>query len=378
MHRRAFLISLPMLAASVSGIGFGPACAPRRRLRILMLGGTNFVGPHLVRTALGRGHEVTLFNRGSTNPHLFPELGKLRGNRYRERGNGLTALDGTRTWDAVIDTWQAEPGCIDLTARMLTERTDRYVYISSIATYGHFREIGMTEDAPLRDATEHISSFDPELGYATRKRAGEQAVERTYGARGTVLACTSIQGPSDSPREEDAGIMVGYWPYRFLIGEPLLAPDDPTAHFQLIDVRDMAAFAVRAIERSFGGRYNMVGPEEPLTFPAYLRAWSEATNHRSPVVWADPAWLQAQGVRPWMDMPNWIPGDDPEPGFYRLSNEKALAHGLRYRPLLRTIGTGIPADVDPAELRPAGGALTREPELELIRAWRTPPSSMRG
>lgn len=301
-NRRHFIRSLSTaVAAGVVGSSLLPACAPRRRLRILMLGGTNFVGPHLVRTALAREHEITLFNRGVTNSDLFSDLERLIGNRYSDRGAGLAALEDGRRWDAVIDTWQAEPGCIDLTARLLAGRTERYVYISSIATYRHFRDIGMTEDGPLHDAAEHIASFDPELGYATRKRAGEQAVERTYGDRGTVLSCTSIQGPSDSPQAADAGTMAGYWPHRFLTGEPLLAPDDATAFVQLIDVRDMAAFAILAIEQGFGGRYNIVGPEEPLTFPKYLRAWSEAADHRTPIVWAEPDWLQQQGVRPWSD-----------------------------------------------------------------------------
>lgn len=366
MHRRDFLIAAPLFAA-------GLACAKTRpagpRLRILVLGGTNFVGPHLVRAALGRGHEVTLFNRGITNSDLFPELEHLRGNRYPDRGPGLSALEGGRSWDAVIDTWQAEPGCVDLTARLLEERTGRYVYVSSVATYRHYRDVGLTEEGPFLDASEHVASFDPELGYAIRKRAGEEAVQGVYGERGTVLICTSIQGPSERP--PGAEVAPGYWPYRFLIGEPVLAPDDPTAFFQLIDVRDMAAFAMRAIEEDFGGGYNMVGPEAPLTFPDYLRAWSEATGGRSPIVWADPAWLRARGVRPWDDIQNWIPGDDPEPGFYRISNRKALAHGLTNLSVGESIRDAIAHSLaDDRSLRPPEGGLSRARELELIEAWR--------
>lgn len=379
MRRRDFLASVSVLpaflvgAASVPGLagrlrpGRATGAVPGRRLRVLMLGGTNFVGPHLVRAALARGHEVTLFNRGVTNPHLFPELEKLRGNRYPDRGRGLAALEGDRGWDAVIDTWQAEPGCVDVTARLLADRTDRYLYISSVATYRHYREVGMTEEGPFLDASEHIDSFDPELGYAIRKRAGEQAVERTYGERGTVLICTSIGGPSESPR---AWNPAGYWSYRFLVGGPVLAPDDPTAHFQLIDVRDMAAFAVRAVERGFGGAYNMVGPEEPLTLPDYLRAWHEVTESRATLVWADPDWLLEQGLRPFEDIRNWIPSDDPEPGFYRISNRKAVGHGLTYRPLLETLRDGIAGAPDPAELEPPTVGMSRERELELVEAWR--------
>lgn len=368
MDRRDFLISAPILVAAAAGLGGAAACAPRRSRRILLLGGTGFVGPHLVRAALARGHEVTLFNRGVTNPGLFPELEHLRGNRYPDRDVGLSALAGDRTWDAVIDTWQAEPGCVDVTARLLAERTGRYLYVSSIATYRDYREAGMTEEGPFLDAREHVGSFDPELGYPTRKRAGEQAVQAVYGDRGTVLLCTSIQGPSDAA---DAGSAVGYWTYRFLMGEPLLAPDDPTAFIQLIDVRDMAEFALRAIEDDLAGAYNMVGPEEPLTLPSYLRGWSEATGHRSTIIWADPAWLRARGVRPWDHVANWIPGDDPEPGFYRISNRRALAHGLTYRPLLDTLRDGIAGVEVIDETQALGGGLSRRRELELIDAWRS-------
>ncbi|MFW6078835.1 MAG: NAD-dependent epimerase/dehydratase family protein [Gemmatimonadota bacterium] len=391
MDRRDFLNSLlaggmlfPAAAfgATSNGISYGlvrpgardAARSRRRNLRILMLGGTNYVGPHLVQTALDRGHDVTLFNRGITNPHLFPELEKLRGDRYPDRGEGLAALETERTWDAVIDTWQAAPGCIDHTTRLLADRTDRYLYISSIATYRHYRDLGITEDGPLLDAAEHIGSFADDLGYATRKRAGEETVERRFGERGTVLRCTSIQGFGGFGLEPVT--QTGYWDYRFLIGEPLLAPDDPTAAFQLIDVKDVAAFAIRAIEHGYGGAFNMVGPEEPLTLPEYLSAWSEATDHRSPIVWIDPDWLREQGVEPWNDIRNWIPGDDPEPGFYRISNRKSLAHGLTYRPLDATLRDVLRVErAEPSELELPTVGMSRERELELIEAWRAAAAS---
>lgn len=366
MHRRHFLITLPMAAAGLAGLTILPACSRPPRLRILMLGGTNFVGPHLVHTALDSGHEVTLFNRGVTNPRLFPDLETLRGNRYPTRGEGLAALQTSRTWDAVIDTWQAEPGCVDLTARMFAGRAQRYVYISSIATYRNFRDIDITEDGPVLDAAEHVESFDAELGYRTRKRAGEQAVAQSFGDRGTVLRCTSIAGFNHGG---DATQQVApYWASRLTAGEPLLAPDDPTAVIQLIDVKDMAGFAIRAIEHGFGGPFNMVGPEVPLPLPDYLRAWSAATGERSPIVWIEPQFLLERGVRPFVDIPNWIPADDPEPGFYRISNARSLAHGLTYRPLDDTIRDEIASFGDLSGVEVPG--LTRAREVELINEWR--------
>lgn len=361
VDRRGFLMAAGLL-------GIHPFLASRD-LRVLVLGGTGFVGPHLVRAALARGHEVTLFNRGTTNPHLFPDVERLHGNRYPDRGAGLSALQGRRTWDAVIDTWQAEPGCVDLTARLLAPRAHRYVYVSSIATYGRFVDVGMTEEAPAIEAAEHMTSFDAELGYAVRKRASEQAVERAFDHRATVLRATSIQGPADAP--DPPGTPTGYWPYRFLIGEPLLAPDDPGASFQLIDVRDFAEFAVRTIEHDHEGTYNLVGPAERLSFPDYLRACHEATGARSPMVWMAPAWLLEQGVRPWVDVPNWIPADDPEPGFYRISGARARAAGLTFRPVQETVRDGLGAAVDRGRLTPPTEGLSRARELELVEAWRS-------
>ncbi len=344
---------------------FGPT---RRRTtrskRILFLGGTNFVGPHMVRAALERGHEVTLFNRGITNPHLFPDREKLRGNRYPDRGDGLAALATSRTWDAVVDTWQQAPGCVDLTTRMFADRASSYLYVSSIATYRHYREVGMTEDGPLLDAGDHVDSFDEELGYSQRKRAAEQAVERAFGHRGAVLRCTSIGGSNASPYLE-----AGYWGYRFLAGGPLIAPVDPTAVFQLIDVKDMADFAIRTIEESLGGAFNVVGPEKPLPLGEYLGAWGEATGHRSRIVWIDREFLRERGVRPWEDIRNWIPGDDPEPGFYQLSNERARARGLSYRPLEKTIREGIESFGDRKALGGGCVGMSRQRELELIARW---------
>ena len=366
MRRRDFCISLPLALAASTG-GLLPACARRRPLRVLILGGTGFVGPHLTRAAIVAGHDVSLFNRGVTNPEAFPELELLIGNRYPDRDAGLSALEGVRTWDAVIDTWQEAPGCIDATTRMLADRVGRYVYVSSIATYRSFRAAGMTEDSSLRDAAEHIATFDSGLGYPTRKRAGEQAAEQVFGERATVLRCTSIQGRHE--RGRNANNEAGYWPYRFLTGAVMLAPDDPTAAFQLIDVKDMADFAVRCIERGYGGAYNLVGPEESLLLREYLEAWREAAGNRSRIVWVDPEWLLRQEVRPFDDIPNWIPASDPEPGFYRLSNEKSIAHGLTYRPLGDTLVDAVAGVRNVADLVPSGPGLSRERELELIASW---------
>lgn len=338
-----------------------------KKLNILMLGGTNFVGPHLVKTAFERGHNVTLFNRGISNLHLFSGVEKLRGNRYPDRDNGLSALDNSRRWDAVIDTWQAEPGCVGATARMLRERTGQYLYISSIATYRNYKKIGMEEDGPLLEAGEYVDSFKSDLSYSIRKRASEQVVEQHFNDRGTILRCTSIQGLNYSA---DASDHTSYWSYRFLKGLPILLPDDKTAKFQLIDVKDMAKFAIRAIENRYEGAYNMVGPTKPLPFKEYPKTWAEVTDHQSELIWADPQWLQENGVRPFSDIRNWIPVDNnPEPGFYQISNKKALGDGLTYRPLEHTLRDGIASKGSPDNLDTPANGISLKREQELIEAW---------
>jgi 2'-hydroxyisoflavone reductase len=289
--RRAFLSSLPLLGLAPLALS-RPKPGRTGRLRLLVLGGTNCVGPHLVRTAIERGHEVTLFNRGITSPRMFPELETLLGDRYPDRGRGPAAPATPRTWDAVVDTWQEAPGCVDLTARMLARRAARYLSVSSIATYLNSHKRRMTEEGPLFDAAEHVGSFEADLGYVTRKRASEQAVERHFGERRILLRCTRVHGLNLDPDPHNQG---SYWPSRFLSGQPILAPDDPLARFQLIDVRDLARFAVNALENGFGGAFNVAGPEEPLLLRDYPLAWSGATIGDVIASFRDPTALRFWG-----------------------------------------------------------------------------------
>lgn len=357
IDRRRFLATLPLVGVAPL-MSSEPRPRRGRGLRILMLGGTRYLGPHLVRTALERGHQVTLFNRGITNPHLFPGLEKLRGNRYPDRGDGLAALETGRRWDVVLDTWQEAAGCVDLTTRLLAGRPERYLYISSIATFRDYREIGMTEAGPLLDATEHIRSFEhPGPGYSLRKRAGEQAVER-LGGQGTILRCTSIQGFSESP---DAATHA----------------DDTTAFFQLIDVKDVARFAIHAVENGYGGTYDVVGPERPLLLRDYVEAWHAATGRRSDVAWATRSFLREHDVAPFEDIRNWIPGDVPEPGFYRMSGLRARSRGLTCRPLLATIRDAIASTGEPGALEPPEVGMSLARERELVRLWRAASNGAR-
>ena len=334
------------------------------RLRVLVLGGTNYVGPHLVRAALERGHEVTIFNRGYTNPDLFHHVERLTGNRFDDRGPGLDALRGTREWDVVIDTWKFEPGCVSGTTGLLAGRAGAYIYISSIAVLGSFSAAGLDETAPTVEAGGQMESLDPDLEYSVRKRAGELVVERDFGDRATIVRCSSVYGfdPAASTGNQE-----WYWPLRFLSGEPVLVPDDPTAVIQWTDARDVGRFAVRAAEDRLRGVYHLINARRPIRLLDYLDAWHEATGHRSAIARAPRSFLDASGVRPWVDLPVWIPADDPEPGFFRIRAERAHATGFTFRPLGETI-----ADVARTFATPpapeTSERLSRRRELELI--WR--------
>jgi 2'-hydroxyisoflavone reductase len=362
MHRRAFL-GTAALALSGCLRSTPPAVSSKR---ILILGGTNFVGPNLLRAARQAGHEVTIFNRGLTAPSPPTDVEWLQGDRLLD--GGLGALNGDRQWDAVVDTWAGHPRAVEATASLLADRTNAYVYTSSIAVYMRFRDHGISEDTapdvPLQDLP-----ADP--SYPVAKRAAEQMIERRFGDRACVLRCTSILGINPHGG-------AGYWPLRIRRGGAVLAPDDDDAVIQLIDVRDVADFAFALIDRNVGGAFNVVGPAGALPFRTYLTemraAWlsrPESADFVHPYFeWVDPRHLIEHGVTPFDVLPNWIPADDTEPGFYRISNDRALNAGLTFRPLLSTFADIFVSiegrSADPEDPNP----LSSEREEAVLRAWR--------
>lgn len=361
MDRRDFLTG----STAVLGAAAMPGAAQAAKQgaatkRVLVLGGTNYIGPHIARAALEHGHEVTLFNRGYTNPGMFPHLEHLEGNRHDDRGAGLAALRGSRRWDLVIDTWQREPGCVDATARLLENRTQRYLYISSIAVFGSYREAGLGEESPTVDAAEHLRSFDPELPYPKRKRAGELAVLERYGERATVLRCSTVQGYNASAS------ILPYWGLRFLSGEPVLVPDDASAVLQWTDARDVGRFAIDAAENDRGGIYHLINPAAPAPFEDFIAAWHAATGRRSRLVRVSPDFLARHGIQPWVDLPLYIPANDPEPGFFRIDASRAHATGFRFRPLGETLADIVRTFPNPPAPGVVAEGLGRERELDLI------------
>ncbi len=365
MHRRTFLklaggsaLAWPLLGCSAAG----PVRARARK--ILVLGGTNFVGPAVVERALERGHEVTLFNRGITRPHLFPEVEKLRGERAPEGGD-LSALEGERRWDAVIDVWPEHSKLVEATAGLLSERVDYGLFVSSIAVYADFSKPGLAED----DA---VHENDPGW-YGGEKVLAERALQAAFPGRAGIARCHAILGPRDD------GTAFHYW-LRRLAGEgEVVAPGSGLDPVQFVDVRDVAAWIVDSVERRRDGIYNLAGPREPLTFRSFLEGARTAIGSEAELVWIEADFLRGRGVRSFDQMPLWAPLDEDE-GFQQISSAKALAEGLELRPFVETAADAwrwYRSHFFRTTEFPSGGmGISREREEELLTEWKA--SQLRG
>jgi 2'-hydroxyisoflavone reductase len=334
-------------------------------MRVLVLGGTRFLGRHLVAALLARHHDVTLFNRGRTAPALFPEVERLQGDRA-EGATGLAALAGRR-WDAVIDTCGYVPRLVRASCELLREAAASYVFISSISVYADFGAAELTEDAPLA-VLDDPAAEDVMAHYGALKAACEREVQAAFGERAFLVRPGLIVGPFDPTGR------FTYWPQRIAAGGDVLAPGDPQAPLQFIDVRDLAEWIVRALTRGPAGAYNATGPAAPLTFGSFLSTCQAALAPQPPAVvtWCSERFLLDHGVSPWTGLPLWVPA--AEAGIHRVSVRRALAAGLSFRPLAVTIADTL-AWTRSADFAPPSGAyanvgLSREREAELLRAWR--------
>mgnify|MGYP000598445070 FL=1 len=307
-------------------------------MKILILGGTKFLGRHLVDAALARGHEVTLFNRGKTNPDLFPQVETITG----DRGQDIEKLSG-REWDAVIDVAGYLPRIVRLSAQGLQGRVGRYVFISSISAYAGFSKIGINESDPVgKLKNESVEEINEET-YGPLKALCEKMVQDLYGDRALVIRPGLIVGPYD-PTDRFT-----YWPMRVKRGGDMVTPDKPNAPIQIIDVRDLSAFIIKLMEENASGIYNATGPDYELTMGAMLDACKRVTGSVAAFHWASVEFLKEHKVEPWSDMPVWIPDTGEDAGFSRIDVSKAIHAGLEFRPLENTIRDTIAW----AETRPA-------------------------
>lgn len=329
-------------------------------MRLLILGGTVFLGRHLVDAARAAGHDVTLFHRGLHGPDLFPDLEHLRG----DRDGGLAALRG-RTFDAVIDTSGYLPRVVRQSTEALRDSVGHYTFISSVSAYRDLSQIGIDESAPLAelpaDATEEIATW-----YGALKAACEGEVESAFPGRALNIRPGLIVGPDD-PSERFT-----YWVARLARGGEVLAPGSPARPEQVIDVRDLASWTVRMVEGKGTGAYNAVGPEHPLTLLDVIRACNEVGGEKARITWVTEQFLLSQGVVPWTEMPLWIPESDPESrGIDAVAIKKAVDAGLTFRPLAETVQATLDWDRvrSPEAPRRVGVGLRPEREAELLAVW---------
>jgi 2'-hydroxyisoflavone reductase len=338
-------------------------------MRLLILGGTRFVGRHLVAAALARGHAVTLVHRGLTNPDLFPGVERLLGDREGD----LSFLAG-RSWDAVLDTCGYLPRPVRAAAERLTGAVDRYLFVSTLSVYAHPRIPGTDEDAPLASLSAEAPEQVTAETYGGLKVLCERAVTAALPGRALIVRPGLVVGPYDWSGR------FSYWPWRFARGGEVLAPGGPDLPVQFIDARDLGEWLVRCAEAGTTGVYNAVGPGEPLTLGEALAACRNvaedaAGDPSTSLTWADEEFLLERGVEPWTGLPLWIPGPEGA-AFQSVDNRRARAAGLAFRPVAETardtwhwlagLGGALPVSDDP--LRP--GPISPEREAELLRAWR--------
>lgn len=327
-------------------------------MKLLILGGTVFLGRHIVPAALAQGHDVTLFNRGQHNPELFPQVEKLRG----DRDGDLSALAGRR-WDAVIDTCGYVPRIVRDSAELLADAVEHYTFISSISAYADFSQPGQDEHAPL--AVMDDPSVEEVTGetYGPLKVLCERAAEAAMPGRVCVVRPGLIVGPHD-PTDRFT-----YWPVRVARGGEVLAPAPPDYPVEFTDVGDLAEWCVALAAQGITGIFNASGPAQPTTLGDLLETSRTISGRDAEFVWVDEAFLRAQGVQPWSELPLWI-GSGPEyAGFSRFDTSRAVAAGLTFRPVAETVR----ATLDWAQSRPDDhqwrAGLAPEREAELLALW---------
>ena len=359
----ASLTALPSLAAP------GGKGRPKgKKLSLLVLGGTGFLGPAFVHAAQARGHQLTLFNRGRTRPGLFPDVAKLQGDRDPKKGEGLKALEG-KSFDAVIDNSGYYPRMVRASAELLAPNVGHYVYVSSVSAYASDKTPHEDESGPTATlADPNVETMGKEFEfYGGLKRACEQAVEAALPGRATVVRPGYIVGP------EDRTDRFTYWPVRYARGGEMLAPGAPADPLQVIDVRDLAEWMVLLVERKVFGTFNAVGPEKPWTMGGLMETCRRVTRAKTQVTWVPAAFLEAQGEK--LDgevLPIWMPPVDKTAGAHLRSNAAAVKAGLRFRPVDVTVRDTLAwwnAQPEDRRAKPRTG-LTPEREQQLLAAWK--------
>ncbi len=325
-------------------------------MRVLVLGGTVFLGRHIVTELLARGHDVTLFHRGQRGLELFPEVERVLGDRTFD----LDRLPADASWDAVVDTSAYVPAVVATSAGALRERAGRYVFVSSVSVY----DVSL----PLLDESSPTPELEPGAArdemvpetYGPLKALCEREAAAAFGPERTLVVRPGlIVGPWD-PTDRFT-----YWPLRFARGGDVLVPDDLDAPMQAIDVRDLAAFVVGAIERGQGSVVNAVGPRE-RTLRDLFDACAAAAGLPARIVPLDLATLREQNVAEWSDLPAWVAPGSGHDGMRNMDPARAIAMGMRYRSLAQTVADTLRWAQHERPSGPLKAGLQPEREAEVL------------
>jgi 2'-hydroxyisoflavone reductase len=369
-RRRLVGLTAAALAAAAAP-AYATAGPSMKKLRILILGGTGFIGPHEVDYALSRGHQVTVFNRGRQGNPWGDKVEELLGDRNT---GDLSALAG-RAWDVCIDNPTTLPFWVRDAGKALSGKVGQYVFISTISVYAANDTPGADETAAVVPYTgkdpmaETIQAFTTPAGaqlYGALKGVSEAEARRQFGESVTVIRPGLIVGPGD-PTDRFT-----YWPVRLSRGGDVLAPGDGTDPVQFIDARDLAEWTIRLCERRAFGTFNAIGPAHTLTMREMLDGVRNAVGGDAHLVWVPETFLDANQVSAWRDMPVWVPGHGDTAGFHRRDIRRALAAGLTYRPLATTATDTLAwfKTLPPERQAKLNAGLAPDRELALLGKWK--------
>jgi 2'-hydroxyisoflavone reductase len=326
-------------------------------MKILVIGGTRFLGRHLVDAALKKRHEVTLFNRGKSNPDLFPQVEHLTGDR-----DGDMQVLANRKWDAVVDTCGYVPRVVGQSAQFLAGNVGLYVFVSTLSVYADLSTEDLNESSPVGKLADETTEEVTGETYGPLKALCEQEVQKAFPSGALIIRPGLIVGTYD-PTDRFT-----YWPHRIDKGGQVLAPEPKDLSIMYIDARDLAEWTIKLVKKGRTGVFNADGPEEKLTMESFLSQCQQYTSSDAELVWVDAEFLLAQKVQPWSDLPMWLPGTGMA-GMGSFDISKALKEGLKFRSLKETIADTLYWIKRRRGEEPMRAGISSEREKDILAAW---------
>lgn len=325
-------------------------------MNLLILGGTIFLGKHIVNAAIEKGHNVTLFNRGQHNPDWFPELEKIRG----DRDGDLTELDGGK-FDGVIDTCGYIPRIVKKSAEHLKDKAGHYTFISSISVYDNMSDMNITENSKTGEITDgNVEEMTME-NYGPLKVLCENEVTKAFGENASIVRSGLIVGDGDFSDR------FTYWIHRIKKGGKVIIPVSKGNNVQFIDVKDLAEWTVKITEEKISGIYNSTGPLETLTFNDFVNKCKEFSGSDAEFIYIDEKFLLEEEVIPYKDLTLWLPQESA--GMNSVNISKAKKAGLKIRPLEQTLKDTVEYDLSRGPDFKLRTGLSDEKERELLEKW---------